>query len=324
MRSTILVLLWLGAIASVQGNHTHLVDSSLENRILSRRVRGLVFPDKASVLLTAALTKIIVGARPSGLQYSLEFDMYVPLPDTVEGWQPKILKRLKPKPMPKRRYDWSYYKKPFRYNPYYSTPNKNTYYTSPAVNRAPFYQTASSPAFSRDTFYKTPWSLASPISRKNFYQPRKQVYKTTPALNGGSFYQTPWSLASNTNRQNSHQPAEEVYESWTQVPSWKLNRGYRERREIFDQFEAMGKVFQLDLRSCIKRAMCELRAKFNAGHDQGFLMEDLMRIVLTVPEEITDDKYRHRMDVQDCVRFYSPSCPYNVLDFLTQSGGRKI
>ncbi|KAH8362997.1 hypothetical protein KR084_004206 [Drosophila pseudotakahashii] len=320
MRSTILVLFWLGAIASVYGNHTHLVESSLENRILSRRVRGLVFPDKASVLLTAALTKIIVGARPSGLQYSLEFDIYVPLPDTVEGWQPKILKRLKPKPTPKRRYDWSYYKKPLSYYPYGSTPYKNAYSARTYLHN-PFHF---SPAFSRKTFYKTPWNLASPIDRKNFYQPRKQVYKNSPALNEGSFYQTPWTLASTSNRQNSYQPAEEVYESWTQVPSWKLNRGYRERREIFDQFEAMGKVFQLDLRSCIKRAMCELRAKFNAGHDQGFLMEDLMRIVLTVPEEIGDDKYRHRMDVEDCARFYSPSCPYNVLDFLTQSGGRKM
>ncbi|XP_037718458.1 uncharacterized protein LOC119552745 [Drosophila subpulchrella] len=306
MRSTILVLLWFGAIASVLGNHTHMLESSLENRVLSRRVRGLIFPDKAAVLLTAALTKIILGARPSGLQYSLEFDMYIPLPDTIEGWQPKILKRLRPKPTPKRRYDWSYYKRPAY--PYYTTPYKNAYYTSPAS--------------SRDSFYKTTWSASSPLNRKNFYQSKDNVYKTSPALNSGSFYQTPWSLSSSSKYEKQYQPHEEVYESWAQVPTWKLNRGYRERREIFDQFEAMGKVFQLDLRSCIKRAMCELRAKFNEGHDQGFLLEDLMRIVLTVPEEIADDKYRHRMDIQDCARFYSPSCPYNVLDFLTQSGNK--
>uniref|UniRef100_B3P746 GG11284 n=1 Tax=Drosophila erecta TaxID=7220 RepID=B3P746_DROER len=210
MRSTILVLLWLGAIRAAFGNQTHLVDSSLENRLLSRRVRALVFPDKAAILLTAALTKLILGGRPSGLQYSLEFDMYVPVPDTVEGWQPKILKRMKPKPTSKRRYDWSYTKRPESYHPYYAGPYRNAHYHS----------------------------------------------------------------------------------------------------------------FQLDLRSCIKRAMCELRAKLNAGEDQGFLMEDLMRIVLTVPEEVTDDKYRHRMDIQDCSRFYAPSCPYNVLDFLAQSGAK--
>ncbi|KAI8045586.1 uncharacterized protein LOC128253758 [Drosophila gunungcola] len=324
MRSAISVLLWLGAFAGAQGNRTHLVETSdsFESRILSRRVRGLVFPDKASILLTAALTKIIVGGRPSGLQYSLEFDIYVPLPDTVEGWQPKILKRLKPKykPMPKRRLDWSYYKRPLSFYSNYSSPYKNAYYARPSSKSEYFYQTKSSPAFNRDLFYQTPWHLSSPIKSKNYYEPREEIYKSSTALNRDSFYQHPWSLSSITNRRSSYQPDEEVYESWTQVPSWKLNRGYRERREIFDQFEAMGRVFQLDLRSCIKRAMCELRAKFSAGRDQGFLMEDLMRIVLTVPEEIGDDKYRHRMDVKDCARFYSPSCPYNVLDFLTQSG----
>ncbi|KAH8336473.1 hypothetical protein KR059_012477 [Drosophila kikkawai] len=280
MWSTVWVILWLGAILAVQGNRTHMAKGPgvLENRLLSRRVRGLVFPDKASILLTAALTKIIVGGRPSGLQYSLEFDMYVPLPDTVEGWQPKILKRLKPKPTPKRRWDWSHYQRPASsYS--YETPSKTA-----SIARKIFKMKCFSPAFNRDSFYQTPWYLSSPVSRKNAYEPE-----------------------------------EEVYESWAQVPSWKLNRGYRERREIFDQFEALGKVFQLDLRSCIKRAMCELRARLNAGHDQGFLMDDLVRIVLTVPDEIADKKYRHRMDVQDCARFYAPSCPYKVLDFLTPS-----
>jgi len=63
----------------------------LQDGLLSRRVRALIFPNKASVLLTAAMTKIVVGGRPGGLQYSLEFDMYVPLPDTVGGWRPNIL-----------------------------------------------------------------------------------------------------------------------------------------------------------------------------------------------------------------------------------------
>ncbi|XP_017020151.1 uncharacterized protein [Drosophila kikkawai] len=313
MWSTVWVILWLGAILAVQGNRTHMAKGPgvLENRLLSRRVRGLVFPDKASILLTAALTKIIVGGRPSGLQYSLEFDMYVPLPDTVEGWQPKILKRLKPKPTPKRRWDWSHYQRPASsYS--YETPSKTA-----SIARDPLYQTQSK--------YWGPYKVTSK-ARDSFYQGKTnswEPYRTTsyasPAFNRDSFYQTPWYPSSPVSRKNAYEPEEEVYESWAQVPSWKLNRGYRERREIFDQFEALGKVFQLDLRSCIKRAMCELRARLNAGHDQGFLMDDLVRIVLTVPEEIADRKYRHRMDVQDCARFYAPSCPYKVLDFLTPS-----
>ncbi|KAH8294180.1 hypothetical protein KR054_009232 [Drosophila jambulina] len=309
MWSTVLVILWLGV---VHANHTHMAESPgpLENRLLSRRVRALVFPDKASILLTAALTKIIVGGRPSGLQYSLEFDMYVPLPDTVEGWQPKILKRLRPKPTPKRRLDWSNYRRPAS-SYLYETPYKKESYASSLMVEIV--------TFKIEIHYIKPQQTTGHLTRP-LLMPGK-FYKTNSisGFNRDSFYQTPWYLASPDHLKNAYQPKEEVYESWAQVPSWKLNRGYRERREIFDQFEAMGKVFQLDLRSCIKRAMCELRARLNAGHDQGFLMEDLVRIVLTVPEEISDQKYRHRMGVWDCARFYSPSCPYKVLDFLTPS-----
>ncbi|KAH8268376.1 hypothetical protein KR026_005970, partial [Drosophila bipectinata] len=218
MRSTILLLLSFGFVSVIFGKYTYLIENSrsFEDKLLSRKVRGLIFPDKASVLLTAALTKLIVGGRPSGLQYSLEFDMYHPLPDTVEGWQPKILKRLRPKTTtkPKRRLD------------------------STSYNRSP-------------------------------------------------------TLESNENA-NHH-------------------------LSFFLLFKILHCSFQIDLKSCIKRAMCELRAKINAGHHEGFLMEDLMRIVLTVPEEIQDGKYKHRKDVKDCALFYAPSCPYNVLNFLTQN-----
>jgi len=119
-----------------------LVELSLQNQtetmglqeaLLSRRVRALIFPNKASVLLTAALTKIIVGGRPGGLQYSLEFDMYVPLPDTVDGWRPNILigpTTKKPAVIkPKRRWEghWSRYGD--KNQPYYrqSVDNEDSY-----------------------------------------------------------------------------------------------------------------------------------------------------------------------------------------------------
>ncbi|XP_030572167.1 uncharacterized protein LOC115770871 [Drosophila novamexicana] len=283
----VLLFILLGYFAAVfaAGNKTESV--APKERLLSRRVRALVFPNKASVLITAALTKIIVGGRPSGLQYSLEFDMYVPLPDTVEGWRPKILldhtaNKKQPATKPKRRWDWNWqgygqnssvYKYPYR--------RPNMYYRGPY--QAETYTKYVKPKTHKDYFYKNPWQLS----------------------------EEPW--------QRSHQPTaeEEVYESWVHVPSWKLNRDYRERRAIFDQFEAMGNFFQMDLRSCIKRAMCELKARFNENHGQGMLMEDLLRIILTVPEEITDVKYKHRVDVRDCTRFYAVSCPYRVLEFLS-------
>lgn len=129
---TILLVILLECILFEQssGNQTESLQH-IRDGILSRRVRALIFPSKASVLLTAALTKIIVGGRPSGMQYSLEFDMYIPLPDTVEGWRPNILlgtttkKPAKPKKpeatKPKRRWDWyrnGYGNHYTYYNPY--------------------------------------------------------------------------------------------------------------------------------------------------------------------------------------------------------------
>ncbi|KAL7730873.1 hypothetical protein ACLKA6_003627 [Drosophila palustris] len=260
----------------------------LQDTLLSRRVRALIFPNKASVLMTAALTKIIVGGRPSGLQYSLEFDMYVSLPDTIDGWRPKILKsHTTKKPAvikPKRRWDGHWHRYGDNYQPY---DGQSAYYEGPY--QADRYTKYYKPKTHKDIFYKSPWQLT----------------------------EEPWQ------RDRQFSDEDEVYASWSDVPSWKRNRGYRERREIFDQLEAMGKFFQLDFRSCIKRAMCELQARFNQQNGRGMLMEDLLRIVLTVPEEVADDKYRHRVKNIDCTRFYAVSCPYPVLDFLTQKSKTK-
>lgn len=74
-----------------------------EDHVLKRRIRSVVFPNKANLLLTPAFTKAVLDGRPRGLSYSVEFDMYHPLPDTIEGWQPTILinKFNKPKPLTK-------------------------------------------------------------------------------------------------------------------------------------------------------------------------------------------------------------------------------
>ncbi|KAH8399099.1 hypothetical protein KR215_002165 [Drosophila sulfurigaster] len=272
------------------------VDLSLSNQIesykdslLSRRVRALIFPNKASVLLTAALTKIVVGGRPSGLQYSLEFDMYVPLPDTIEGWRPNILigsTTKKPAAMkPNRRWEGQWHR--YGDNNIYPFSRQRIHYEGPY--RAGNYVRYVKPSVYKDLFYKSPWKLT----------------------------EEPWHRHRSSNVQN------EVYDSWSDVPSWKLNRGYRERREIFDQLEAMGNFFQLDFRSCIKRAMCELQARFNMQHKTSFLMDDLLRIVLSVPDDVADDKYQHRMNGRDCVRSYAVSCPYSVLDFLTRTSKTK-
>ena len=62
-----------------------------QNHVLKRRTRSVLFPNKANLLLTPAFTKAVLDGRPRGLSYSVEFDMYHPLPDTIEGWQPTVL-----------------------------------------------------------------------------------------------------------------------------------------------------------------------------------------------------------------------------------------
>ncbi|XP_017968399.1 uncharacterized protein LOC108659802 [Drosophila navojoa] len=269
----ILLVIVVGyVVEATNGNQTEWL--CRPNGLLSRRGRAVVFPKGSTVLITAAMTKIIVGGRPSGLQYSVEFDMYVSLPDTVDGWRPNILldhdnpkKATGAKPM--HRWDW-------KWHDYRRNGSRFNYaHRKPHLYRGPY----------QPEHYAKPWQSA----------------------------EEPW------RRHQLGNLEQEVYKSWTDVPKWKLNRDYRERREIFDQFEAMGNYFRLDIRSCIKRSMCELRARFNEHHGSGLLMEDLLRIILTLPEDVAEDKYQHRRNVRDCASFYAISCPYRVLDFLTMN-----
>ncbi|EDW15613.2 uncharacterized protein LOC6574094 [Drosophila mojavensis] len=281
----ILVVIIIGYdVEATIGNQTEWLGRP--SGLLSRRARAVVFPKGSTVLITAAMTKIIVGGRPSGLQYSVEFDMYVSLPDTVDGWRPNILldhdKSTGAKPM--HRWDWNW--NDYRRN--------GTRYSN--VHRKPH------------SFYRGP------------YQPEHYANYVKSETHKEYFYKRPWQL--NEAPWQRHQRGNlenEVYKSWADVPRWKLNRDYRERREIFDQFETMGNYFRLDIRSCIERSMCELRARFNEQHGSGLLMEDLLRIILTLPEDVAEDKYQHRVNVRDCARFYAVSCPYRVLDFLTMN-----
>lgn len=80
-------------IASSECNCTPATTESdkFYSHVLRRRMRAVVFPNKANLVLTSAFTKAVLDGRPRGLLYSMEFDMYNPLPDTIEGWKPNIL-----------------------------------------------------------------------------------------------------------------------------------------------------------------------------------------------------------------------------------------
>lgn len=62
-----------------------------QENVLKRRTRSVIFPKKAQVLITPSFAKGVLGGIPRGLSYTIEFDMYHMLPDTVEGWKPTIL-----------------------------------------------------------------------------------------------------------------------------------------------------------------------------------------------------------------------------------------
>lgn len=63
------------------------------------------------------------------------------------------------------------------------------------------------------------------------------------------------------------------------VPEWHHDPSYRQRRDLFKQLETMGTIFNINIKACIKRAMCEMTMRMRPYGES--LMEDIVRIILT-------------------------------------------
>ncbi|XP_013110047.2 uncharacterized protein LOC106088885 [Stomoxys calcitrans] len=306
-----------------EGCASTAVSSTMQNfhdRVLKRRIRSVVFPKKAQLLLTPSLGKAILGGRPRGLGYSIEFDMYNILPDTIETWKPTILlkqlenrkktEEVKPavEPIKMSSDNSSYMDLATLYPEFYGPDDWNDM----GLYQFPFDDDVNAPW----AYYhsKIDAGLMDPIWQKQ--DPHIQSLATNSKLTPSPiqlFYKRPFrGKQDGAVKNESHQQSEE-----NDASEWYHNQNYRERRQIFDQLEAVGKLFKINMKSCIQRAMCEITTQLKPFGMS--LMDDLIRIILTVPPTAAaNDDYKHRYSNVNCAHRFSVSCPYRVIEFLTK------
>ncbi|XP_055850983.1 uncharacterized protein LOC129915430 [Episyrphus balteatus] len=101
-------------------------------------------------------------------------------------------------------------------------------------------------------------------------------------------------------------------------PLWHEHREYRERRGIFEHVEGFGKKLGISLRSCILRAICEIKTQL-LPEGESFI-NDVARIFFTIPtnHENKDDDFVQMAleDNVDCVRRFMVSCPHSPLRYF--------
>ncbi|EDS41039.1 conserved hypothetical protein [Culex quinquefasciatus] len=99
---------------------------------------------------------------------------------------------------------------------------------------------------------------------------------------------------------------------------WEHFYHYRERRELYHMLETgLGNKFDIALRSCIMRAICEVRS-FLQPPGRSMIM-DLVRILFSVPLKADlNDEYSNAMRSErlDCHELYGKQCPISFLYLL--------
>ncbi|XP_073820031.1 uncharacterized protein [Musca autumnalis] len=281
-----------------------------QDKILKRRTRALIFPPKASFGVTPALgTRVIGGIR--GLLFSFEFDMYHALPDSVEGWKPTILlKKIEQETEPERRTIEVPSNKSVAID---SAHRRHSNYSTGGIYQFPNYK-AEYPTNHRvyynkkidtDPVHWSPPKENGHIDRSSYAQSHKQQLDKKPVHKYIDFQ---YDKANNVYPQ--FRGGREIF--------WHPDQNYRERRHIYDQLENLGRLFQINMKSCIQRAMCEITTQMPPFGES--LMHDIMRIVLTIPQTVNDEdageyggrQYRN----VNCAHRFSASCPYPVLPLL--------
>ncbi|XP_005188041.3 uncharacterized protein LOC101888090 [Musca domestica] len=317
------VVLTIIAHGSCSSTNVPALKTQFHNRILKRRTRSLVFPKKASLLLTPVFSKAVLGGIPRGLIYSMEFDMYHPLPDTVEGWQPTILLNQIGK---KQKLDGTPSKFPG------NSDSDMDSKTVPQNDDGPSEAHHFVPVYDDVEYATSPWAY----------------YNTSIAIDPSQLFSHPYIERSSEARshfrqfhnflsprrrvkfpQNRAGERHQQFEEDDRRTLWHRNQNYRERRQIFDQLEKLGQLFQINMKSCIQRAMCEMTTQLPPFGES--LMHDIMRIILTVPKPLNIssrnddddlDGYGREYTNANCALSFSASCPYPVLPFLIKGFNR--
>ncbi|XP_061400298.1 uncharacterized protein LOC133336021 [Musca vetustissima] len=292
-----------------------------QEKVLKRRTRSFVFPKKGQLLLTPVFAKAILGGIPKGLTYSMEFDMYHPLPDTVEGWKPTILLNQIGK------------KQKVEENLTVLTTNSSTVTGSGNVsqNYANNEESYHFPVYDDVEYGTNPWAyyntmIDSDPSLIFSHQENPHIERSSQTRSHARRFHTPPIRKPVDFQANEAADANPLLRDGEKL-IWHNNQNLRERRQIFDQLEKLGRIFQIDMNSCIQRAMCEIKTHLPPFGES--LMHDVMRIILTIPkssktssENESPDEYGRQYANVNCALRFSVSCPYPVLPFLVKGFSR--
>ncbi|CAD7092359.1 unnamed protein product [Hermetia illucens] len=284
--------------------------------------------------ITVAVGKAVIATYPTGHNLSLELSVYYPLPTKLEEWYPRRyrerLKMATKKPMvpPKMPmsvknslisridHDRIYYEGGASYIP-------GTHW----ANRAPVLYSA--PKYSADRVWinkdynkfrkRLPFSRnpSFPESIKwgqyltKEWKPTTQKYrKPIPVKNMLSNYRFAHKFDDNDRSRVSF---DEQYLFENNKNFERYYRAHKDRRDLYNYIEQIGKNYGFDLKACILRAICESkRYLLPMGHS---LIQDIIRIAFTLPSDRSIlDEYSKTQESQECEGAFDERCPFSIID----------
>lgn len=329
-------------------NSRHTVfEKSLAN-VLARKKRGFVFFKGAVVVLTQVLSKHIVAKSPRGVLHSSEVDIFYDLPILIEGWKKPLdvfvnrTKGVKKKTdkisnnfiedndsanigvINASAFPWNHnqFHKTY-YEPHWnrfvwnanrnswngiSFPNRKYYFRKPSIDNGPWVKN-----YQRKNFNPTQLFYTKRPGKISYHYPSKTYNYLAKSQDTRRKYQQIKNF--------KHQPTQRKQQTVkTLTHSWKghEHREYRERRQIFEHVESFGKKLGFSLRSCILRAICEIKTEL-LPEGESFI-NDVARILFTIPtnhDNKNDDFVQMALETGvDCVRRFMVSCPHSPLKYF--------
>uniref|UniRef100_A0A1Q3FJ56 Uncharacterized protein n=1 Tax=Culex tarsalis TaxID=7177 RepID=A0A1Q3FJ56_CULTA len=294
---------------------------------LSRRKRFLLFPVNGNLLITASGGKAMIFRGPGGNVAILELDLYYPLPDyryrisKLRLGEIAMLPSLATSP-PKPVITAS----PIDYDNHHDghevSPMEVKDYLNdhPDTWVPPGYGNDRSDWFPPGTYnpYVKKWRQSYPYNRGGFIQQnRRQSWN--PISSNNYRYIPRMKRSSDSWNQLEHKfEDDEDRFNISHHRDWEHFYHYRERRELYHTLETgLGSKFNIPMRSCIMRAICEARS-FLQPPGRSMVM-DLIRILFSVPlkADLHDEYSKAMRDERlDCHELFGKHCPVSILYLL--------
>uniref|UniRef100_A0A1A9WLP5 Uncharacterized protein n=1 Tax=Glossina brevipalpis TaxID=37001 RepID=A0A1A9WLP5_9MUSC len=256
------------------------------DRIFLRKRRWLLFPKGSSLKFTVFVSKRLLALYPKGFSFNIEAAAYYPMPSKRIDVIPKQLHKSPVEAEVNKNHPMAM--NLMRYN---GEPRKSYNITEPQWPSKKSYYSSSSDyqklLFKKMKLKKKPWT--SMKYENNLYKNYNQY--------------RPKYLPENRVTEQSHH----YY-------------GVRERRDLFNHFEGFSKIFNVDLKSCILRAICDSKHFLKLpGYS---LLHDILRILFSFPTRNgLDDEYNYIMDsdYNNCAKYIYRKCPLSILDIFMNS-----